>query len=72
MQDDGAGIPAAAIDRIFRLFERAQQDDSRGTDIGLALVRRLVELHDGTVTAASDGPGRGRTFTVELPRDNRP
>jgi signal transduction histidine kinase len=73
VQDDGAGIPATAIDRIFKLFERgAQQDHSRGTGIGLAVVRRLVELHDGTVTAASDGPGHGSTFTVELPRDNRP
>jgi signal transduction histidine kinase len=68
IQDDGPGIPAAALDQIFELFERGSQRDARGLGIGLALVRRLVELHGGTVSASSEGAGRGSEFTVTLPR----
>src|SRR5690349_13107167 len=68
--DSGIGIPADMLPRIFDLFVQAHHtiDRSRGgLGIGLTLVKRLAELHGGTVTAASDGDGRGSTFTVRLP-----
>jgi PAS domain S-box-containing protein len=68
--DNGAGIDAELLPRIFDLFIQAQQTLDRsqgGLGIGLSIVRKLVELHGGTVTAHSDGPGRGSEFTVELP-----
>lgn len=68
--DQGVGIPAEQIDRVFDLF--AQTDNARelskgGLGIGLALARRLVELHGGAIAAESAGPGRGSVFTVRLP-----
>ena len=68
--DRGIGIPAEMLPKIFDLFVQAHHtiDRSRGgLGIGLTLVRRLAELHGGTVTAASDGDGLGATFTVRLP-----
>ena len=64
------GIEPEMLPRIFELFAQAQQPMDRpvgGLGIGLTLSRRLVELHNGTITAASDGPGRGAEFTVRLP-----
>ena len=70
VSDNGAGIPADALHRVFELFNRGgKRGDGQSAGIGLAVVRRLVELHSGTVMAASDGPGRGSEFTVLLPRD---
>jgi signal transduction histidine kinase/CheY-like chemotaxis protein len=69
--DQGVGIPAEMLPKIFDLFVQAHHtiDRSRGgLGIGLTLVRRLAELHGGTVHAASDGESRGSTFTVRLPR----
>jgi two-component system, sensor histidine kinase len=68
--DQGVGIPADMLPKIFDLFVQAHHtiDRSRGgLGIGLTLVRRLVELHGGSVHAHSDGDGRGSTFTVRLP-----
>jgi signal transduction histidine kinase len=68
--DEGEGIPREAVDSMFDLFVQGPQGLDRrsgGLGIGLALVRRLVELHGGTVAAASDGIGRGSRFTVRLP-----
>ena len=70
VQDDGAGIPSECVDRIFEPF--VQLSDSRkaasgGLGLGLSLVRRLTELHGGTVDVASGGRGRGSRFTVHLP-----
>jgi two-component system CheB/CheR fusion protein len=56
---------------VFDLFfqgERSLDRSQGGLGIGLTLVRRLVEMHGGSVAAASDGPGRGSTFTVRLPQ----
>jgi CheY-like chemotaxis protein len=64
------GIAPDLLPRIFDLFvqgERSLQRTAGGLGVGLTLVRRLVELHGGRVTAASDGDGRGSTFTVRLP-----
>ena len=68
--DNGAGITAEMLPQVFDLF--AQAEDTRhsaqgGLGIGLWLVKKLVELHDGAVHAHSDGPGRGSTFSVRLP-----
>jgi signal transduction histidine kinase len=68
VRDNGVGIAADSLDRIFRLFERGQHDSSSvSLGVGLAVVRRLVELHGGTVSAFSDGPNRGSEFVVKLP-----
>lgn len=68
--DDGAGLAPDALVRVFELFEQGGAPGDRSGDglgIGLWLVRRLVAMHGGSVSAASDGPGRGCTFTVRLP-----
>jgi signal transduction histidine kinase/CheY-like chemotaxis protein len=68
--DQGIGIPADMLPKIFDLFVQAHHTIDRtrgGLGIGLTLVRRLAELHGGTVHAASEGDGRGSTFTVRLP-----
>jgi signal transduction histidine kinase len=68
--DTGIGIAPAVLPRIFDLFTQLDQPDDRpqsGLGIGLALVRRLVEMHGGTVGVASEGPGRGSEFTIRLP-----
>jgi len=70
MTDEGVGLSAEAIATIFDLFVQGDQTADRGQGglgIGLTLVRTLVELHGGTVEAASAGLGRGSTFTVRLP-----
>ncbi|MFN2386763.1 MAG: ATP-binding protein [Thermoanaerobaculia bacterium] len=68
--DSGAGIPADMLERIFEQF--TQVDPARtpargGLGLGLTLVRKLTELHDGTVEARSDGRGRGSEFIISLP-----
>jgi PAS domain S-box-containing protein len=68
--DTGAGIDGEFLPRVFDRFSQADTSTTRrhgGLGIGLALVRHLSELHGGKVSAASDGPGKGATFTVELP-----
>ncbi len=73
--DEGVGLSADAIATIFDLFVQGDQPASRaqgGLGIGLALVRTLVELHGGTVEAASAGLGRGSTFTIRLPLNALP
>ncbi|RYF44563.1 MAG: HAMP domain-containing histidine kinase, partial [Cytophagaceae bacterium] len=69
--DNGIGIEPAVIPGLFDLFaqaERSTDPKSGGLGLGLALVKSLVELHGGTVTARSDGRNLGSTFTVALPR----
>lgn len=68
--DDGEGIDPAHVPFVFERFYRvdAARDRARGgTGIGLAIVHALVEAHGGTVTAHSDGVGKGATFTIDLP-----
>jgi CheY-like chemotaxis protein/anti-sigma regulatory factor (Ser/Thr protein kinase) len=70
VRDSGTGIPQEMLPRIFDLFTQVEQSLDRsqgGLGIGLTLVQRLVEMHGGSVHAASDGPGRGSEFTVRLP-----
>jgi CheY-like chemotaxis protein len=68
--DTGMGIAPDMLRGIFDLFAQAERSGRRpagGLGIGLTLARRLVELHGGTITASSDGLGRGSRFTVRLP-----
>lgn len=70
IRDSGIGIRPEMIGRIFDLFvqdEEAQRFSDRGLGVGLALVRRVVELHGGRVEAHSDGRDRGSEFVVLLP-----
>lgn len=73
VHDTGAGIPADLLDKVFDLFtqgERTLDRSDGGLGIGLTLVRRLVEMHDGNVQAFSAGPGQGSEFVVDLPLVN--
>jgi signal transduction histidine kinase len=70
VSDDGIGIPADMIARIFEPFTQAATTIDRaqgGLGLGLALVKRLVDQHGGTVEARSPGPGQGSEFEVSLP-----
>ena len=68
--DHGVGIKPEVMERIFVAFEQADKDVARrfgGLGLGLAIARHLTQQHGGTLTAHSDGPGQGATFTVRLP-----
>jgi signal transduction histidine kinase len=67
--DNGRGIPSELLPRIFDMFvqERATADGAGGLGLGLGLAKRLVELHQGTMLAESNGPGHGSMFEVRLP-----
>jgi signal transduction histidine kinase/CheY-like chemotaxis protein len=70
VRDTGVGIPAEMLPRVFDLFAQADRTLDRaqgGLGIGLTLVRRLVEMHGGTVEAHTEGPGKGSEFVVRLP-----
>ena len=70
VRDDGMGIAPEMLPDVFDMFTQGGQSIERpqgGLGIGLTLVRRLVEMHGGTGSAASDGAGRGSSFVVELP-----
>jgi signal transduction histidine kinase/CheY-like chemotaxis protein len=70
VQDNGSGMPPEVLEHIFDLFYQAPQDSDRargGLGLGLAIVRSLVEMHGGTVSATSGGAGQGSCFVVRLP-----
>jgi len=70
VKDTGVGIPSDRLTSVFEMFTQIEQsgEGSRGgLGLGLTLVKRLVEMHDGSVAAHSEGPGRGSEFVVRLP-----
>lgn len=75
VSDSGVGISAGLLPHVFELFSQAERSPDRsqgGLGLGLALVKSLVELHDGSVAAYSDGAGMGSEFVVRLPRLSQP
>jgi signal transduction histidine kinase len=70
IRDNGIGIDPARLESVFEMFSQEEPALSRargGLGIGLALTRKLVQMHGGTIAAASDGPGKGTQFMVRLP-----
>jgi len=68
--DEGAGLSEEDISRLFGRFQRLSARPTAGessTGLGLSIVKRIIELHGGSVSAQSAGPGRGATFTIRLP-----
>jgi signal transduction histidine kinase len=69
--DEGIGIPAGQLKRIFNRFYRAPVRfvaRVKGTGLGLFIVQTIIKKHGGRVFAESEGPGHGSTFTIHLPR----
>lgn len=74
VRDNGYGIAPGDIGHIFEMFGQLQhpsQDVNKGLGIGLTLAHRLVELHGGKLSATSEGEGKGSTFIIQLPREQR-
>src|SRR5918992_1351508 len=75
VRDYGVGLDPDTASHVFDLFFQANQDIQRskgGLGVGLTLVRRIIELHQGEVSVASEGPGKGATFSVRLPARETP
>lgn len=72
VMDNGRGMKAELLPRVFDIFVQEQANGGHGLGLGLTVVQRLVEMHDGTVSAASEGVGRGSTFTITLPIQRPP
>jgi len=71
IKDTGAGIPAEFLPNVFEPFRQADGSTTRqhrGLGLGLAIARQIAAQHGGAIAASSDGPGRGTTITVLLPR----
>jgi signal transduction histidine kinase len=70
VKDDGVGIPASELTRVFEMFSQirsAEGGSAGGVGIGLALAKGIVERHSGSITARSEGAGRGCEFIIRLP-----
>lgn len=65
--DSGQGIQAEDLPHVFGAFRMQQRDNATGLGLGLYIARRIVELHEGTLSVSSAGRGRGATFTIRLP-----
>jgi two-component system CheB/CheR fusion protein len=75
VRDNGIGIPGDMLARVFDMFtqvDRSLERSQGGLAIGLTLVRRLVEMHDGSIEARSNGPDQGSEFVVRLPLPVQP
>jgi two-component system CheB/CheR fusion protein len=75
VRDSGDGIPAELLDSIFDLFVQSHSTldrSSGGMGVGLSLAKGIIEAHDGSIIAESDGVGRGSTFRIGLPLTNKP
>jgi two-component system phosphate regulon sensor histidine kinase PhoR len=69
VRDTGAGIEPDELERVFERFYKADRARATGgTGLGLAIAKHIVQAHGGTIVAASEGPGRGSTFTLSLPQ----
>jgi CheY-like chemotaxis protein len=74
VRDNGIGMTPETISRVFELFVHGEWEPTKtheGLGVGLSLVRKLVEMHGGTVSAASPGPERGSEFSIRLPALDR-
>ncbi len=75
IRDTGIGIPRAKLEDVFEAFTQVDSSTTRkagGTGLGLPISRRLIELHGGRLWAESEGPGKGSTFSLELPVGKNP
>ena len=73
--DQGAGLSPEDLGRLFGRFQRLSAKPTAGessTGLGLSIVKRIIDMHGGDVTARSDGPGLGSTFTITLPTTEQP
>jgi signal transduction histidine kinase len=65
--DSGQGIDAEDLPHVFGAFRLQQDNNAAGLGLGLYIARRIVELHDGTLSVSSAGRGQGATFAIRLP-----
>ncbi|WGD52210.1 DUF3369 domain-containing protein [Bradyrhizobium sp. CB1650] len=75
VSDDGAGLSPEDLGRLFGRFQRLSAKPTAGessTGLGLSIVKRIIDMHGGEVTAESGGPGKGATFTITLPATEMP
>ncbi|HEX9210621.1 MAG TPA: DUF3369 domain-containing protein [Bradyrhizobium sp.] len=75
VSDEGAGLSPEDLGRLFGRFQRLSAKPTAGessTGLGLSIVKRIIDMHGGEVTAESDGPGKGSTFTITLPATEMP
>jgi signal transduction histidine kinase len=73
--DEGQGLSPEDLGRLFGRFQRLSAKPTAGessTGLGLSIVKRIIDMHGGEVTAASEGPGLGSTFTIVLPSTELP
>ncbi len=70
VRDNGCGMTEETLQHVFDPFYSERQG-GQGTGLGLSIIHRIIEDHDGTITPFSDGPGKGSTFSVRLPRRSR-